>query len=174
VSAKKKSLGKSVAQSKPVTVVFYSHEKDEELFQVDLPDVTVSAFQRAAKNMIGGRGRLLRLAIENQTAQTQSQLPGQQEAESAGNFNVRIECCVTKCRALQKINKKLKPRRDRPIGEIADYVLNSALLHWDKLVPFVCAHEDYAKAEGFFQTGAMQTFNEKTIARNFKVLEAAS
>ena|GEM_PF-4937973 len=61
------------------------------------------------------------------------------------------------------------PHRHRTINEAASYVLTAALLHWEKLVPVICSHEDYAKAEGLFQAGMMQTFNAKRIARKFKL-----
>ncbi len=83
--------------------------------------------------------------------------------------HVRVECSGAEFGALGKIGKKIKPQRHRSADDVAAYVLKAALLHWDKLVPFIVAHENYAKAEGFFQPGIMQAFQAKTIAKKFRL-----
>lgn len=95
--------------------------------------------------------------------------PANQPPASAGENLVQIECTDAELGALGKISKSFVRRQDWTASELAAYVLTTALLHWEKIEPFIFARQDYAKAEGLKEPGLMQAFNEKTIALKFKL-----
>jgi hypothetical protein len=68
--------------------------------------------------------------------------------------------------ALHKIAELFENKRSRTAGRAALLVLSTALMHWEKLEPFVFADQQYAEAEGFL---CREVFVAQTVAKKFNL-----
>jgi hypothetical protein len=82
------------------------------------------------------------------------------------NFWVKIGFSREELGALRQITRLFENRKHQTVGNCAMMVLETALMHWDKLEPLVFADQKYAKDEGFKH---LEFFRAKTIAIKFNL-----
>lgn len=66
--------------------------------------------------------------------------------------------------ALKPISRLFKNAKDQTNGNALHLVVTTALLHWDKLEPFVFSDQEYCKAEGF---AFMEQFRQAALLRKY-------
>ena len=82
------------------------------------------------------------------------------------NFWVKIGFSREELGALSQIAGIFEQKKDQTTGNAAKLVLNTALMHWDKLEPLAFADQNYAEAEGF---PIKENFRAKIIAHKFNL-----
>jgi hypothetical protein len=94
----------------------------------------------------------------------------QPQIEYAGNFfttnfYIKLGMLREELVALKQISQLFEQRKSRTAGHALHLVVSTALLHWDKLEPYVFSDQKYVESEGFED---LETYRHDAIPRKFQ------
>jgi hypothetical protein len=147
----------------PVCLTIFDHRRDADLAGCDITPAKFEAIKRRAKADGVPISALFQQAVDALAAE-------KSPAEHSGNvatsdFWLKIPFSCEELEALQQIAGRIEPSENRTVENAVIFIVDSALVHWDKAEPLLIADQKYSNDEGF---ASLQHFHTQTIAAKFK------